>query len=182
MLICALSMLAALNGRTDTSAQSTPATSTSQGVVVLTKLSDPVYPQMTRIAHIWGDVELMLAVRQDGSIESAVVVSGPPMLQKAALVSAQQSLFECRGCGEKPTPYRLVYTFQLIDAGCCAGDSSKAKTTDTGPSPTYPQITQSQNRVSIVDEAGCFCDPAGQIGKVRSLKCLYLWRCAIHKW
>jgi hypothetical protein len=122
----------------------------------------------------------MLEVRQDGSIDSAVVVGGPPLLQKAALISARQSQFECSRCSAEPTSYRLVYTFQLVDSGCCAEEDSKP--TDIGRPRTYPQVTHSENRVTIVDQAGCICDPAGQIGKVRSLKCLYLWKCAIHKW
>ena len=180
MLMCALVIFVVLVGRTDASAQNPPTVATPQGVVVLTKLSDPVYPAIPRTAHITGDVELMLEVRQDGSIESVVVVSGPPLLQKAALISAQQSQFECHGCSAQPTWYRLVYTFQLLDSGCCAEEDSK--TADIGPPRTYPQITQSQNRVTVVDQVLCICDPAGHIGKVRSLKCLYLWRCAIHRW
>jgi Gram-negative bacterial TonB protein C-terminal len=180
VLMCVLVMFVVLAGRTDASAQNTPTIATPNGVVVLKKLSDPVYPPIPRTAHITGDVELMLEVRQDGSIESAVVASGPPLLQKAALISAQQSQFECNGCSTEPTSFRLVFTFQLVDSGCCALEDSK--TTDAGPPRTYPQITQSQNRVTVVDQAWCSCDPAGQIGKVRSLKCLYLWRCAIHRW
>jgi len=177
--MCALVMFVVLVGRTGASAQNTPTIAAPQGVVVITKLSDPMYPPITRTAHITGDVELLLEVRQDGSIESAVVVSGPPLLQKAALISAQRSQFECRGCSVVPTPYRLVYTFLLVESGCCAKEDSQ--TSDTGPPRTYPQITHSQNGVTIVDQAACICDPAGQIGKVRSLKCLYLWRCAIHR-
>ena len=180
MLMCVLAMFVVLAGRTDASAQNPTTVATPNGVVVLTKLSDPVYPPLPRNAHITGDVELMLEVRQGGSVESVGVVSGPPLLQKAALTRAQQSQFECNGCSTEPTSYRLVFTFQLVDSGCCAEEDGKA--TDTGPSRTYPQITQSQNRVTVVDQAWCSCDPAGQIGKVRSLKCLYLWRCAIHRW
>src|SRR5580658_1739289 len=83
-LMCAIVMFVVLARQTDASAQSTATIATPQGVVVLTKLSDPVYPPLTRTAHITGDVELMLEVRQDGSIDSAVVVGGPPLLQKAA--------------------------------------------------------------------------------------------------
>lgn len=174
VLMCVLVTFVVLAGRTDASAQN------PNGVVVLTKLSDPVYPRIPRTAHVTGDVELMLGVRQDGSVESVVVVSGPPLLLKAALTSVQQSQFECNGCSTEPTSYRLMFTFQLVDSACCAKEDSK--TTDTGPPRSYPQITQSQNCVTVVDQAWCSCDPGGQIGKVRSLKCLYLWRCAIHRW
>jgi TonB-like protein len=180
LLMGALVTYVASSGQTDASALNASTTAPPQGVVVLTKLSEPVYPLIARTAHISGDVELMLQVRQDGRIESATVVSGPPLLQKSALTSANQSLFECHGCNAEPTAYRLVYSFQLVESGCCAEEVSK--TTDGRPPPTYPQTTQSPNRVAVIDQAACICDPAGQIGKVRSLKCLSLWRCAIHKW
>lgn len=157
MLMCVLVMFVVLARRTDAWAQN------PIGVVVLTKLSDPVYPRIARTAHIKGDVELMLEVRQDRRIESAVVVSGPPILQKAALISAQQSQFECHGCSAEPTAYRLVYTFQLVDSGCCTMEDSKA--TDTGPPRTYPQITQSQNRVTVVDQVPCICDPQARLAR-----------------
>jgi protein TonB len=56
------------------------------------------YPPLARQANITGDVELKLEIRKDGSIQSASVVSGHPMLTQAALNSAQRSHFECRGC------------------------------------------------------------------------------------
>ena len=112
-------------------AQNLPTNGTSKGVVALTKLSDPVFPAIARTAHVYGDVALDLAIRQDGSVESAVVVSGPPLLQRAALTSAQQSQFRCDGCSAEPTSYRLVYTFQLVDSDCCV--EGETKTADTGP-------------------------------------------------
>src|SRR5579864_3668658 len=141
--ICALVLFVILAGGMDASPQD--ATATPKGVVVLTKLSVPVYPAIARTAHILGDVELMLEIRQDGSIESAAVVSGPPLLRSAAMTSAQQSQFECHGCSAEPTSYRLVYAFRLVESGCCAEDETK--TTDIGPPRTYPQISRSQNRV-----------------------------------
>ena len=66
--------------------------------VVLTKLSPPVYPPLARQARITGDVKIAIGIRQDGSIVSAEVISGHPMLKQAALESAQKSIFECRGC------------------------------------------------------------------------------------
>jgi len=179
MLICAIALFIVLAGGTDASAQNADTIVTSQGVV-LAKLSDPVYPPITRTAHISGDVELMLGIRQDGSVESATVVSGPPLLQKAALASAQQSTFECHGCGMDPTSYRLKYSFQLVESGCCAAQDANA--TDKDQHRIYPAITQSQGHVTIVDQAVCICDPASEISKVRSVKCLYLWKCAVHRW
>lgn len=178
VLICAIAMFVVLAGATDASAQNTDTIVTPQGVV-LTKLIDPVYPPITRTAHISGDVELMLGIRQDGSVETAVVVSGPPLLQKAALTSAQQSTFECHGCGKDLTSYRMIYSFQLVESGCCAEQDPNAPIKLN--TAFILKITQSQGRVTV-DQAGCICDPAAEISKVRSVKCLYLWKCALHKW
>jgi TonB family protein len=80
---------------------------------VLSKLFPPVYPRLAQQARIMGDVELTVHARRDGSVESAEVVSGHPMLKQASLDSAQQSQFECRLCGEATTPYSLTYQFRI---------------------------------------------------------------------
>jgi outer membrane biosynthesis protein TonB len=46
--------------------------------VVLTKLANPLYPPLARQTGITGDVELMLEIRNDGSIQSVDVVKGHP--------------------------------------------------------------------------------------------------------
>lgn len=137
-----------------------------QAGVVIAKLSRPVYPPLAQTAHITGEVDLTLGIRRDGTIESAVVVKGPPLLQQSALASAQQSQFECRGCGEAVTSYSLTYTFQLVDKGACT-------TTDT----LSTEVIQSQNHVTVVAPVVWICDPPS-FRKVRSAKCLYLWRCS----
>jgi hypothetical protein len=157
-------------------AQSATPSDRSQTGVVLTKLFEPVYPAIPRMAHITGEVDLMLGVGRDGSVESAVVVSGPPLLQKAAVDSAQKSQFECRECSENVTSYSLIYTFQLDDKGCCTATSDSSK---DGPREARPQIIQSQNHVTLIDEPGCICDPPANVPKFRSVKCLYLWKCGV---
>jgi TonB family protein len=144
--------------------------------VVVVKLVAPIYPPLARATHIVGDVDLKLSIRQDGSLESATVVSGHPLLRAAALDSAQQTQFECRKCSEPTTSYRLVYTFQIEGECECEPVVSRPKTTELDK--TYPQITNTTNRVTVTALVVCICDPAIQITKVRSLKCLYLWRCA----
>jgi TonB family protein len=79
------------------------------GDVVVISLFNPAYPPLARQARIYGDVELKVGVRKDGSIQSAVAVSGHPMLTQAALNSAQQSRYECRKCNDEVTFYSLTY-------------------------------------------------------------------------
>jgi len=147
----------------------------SQTGVVAIKLFAPMYPPVARAAHIVGDVDLRLSIRQDGSIESAVAVSGHPLLRAAALDSAQHGRFECRNCSEATTSYRLVYTFQIEGVCSCWPVDSRPQPNDSDQA--YPQITDATNRVTVTAQALCICDPTSDFRKRRSLKCLYLWRC-----
>ena len=142
----------------------------------LVKLSPPLYPPVARQAHINGDAEILLTIGQDGVIESVMAVSGNPLLRQAALDSAQRSRYECRNCREPVTPYRMVYTFRLDWRNCCTATDSSPNTNQQNQ--PYPRVDQLQNHVTVVDQIVCTCDPAIQTGKVRSAKCLYLWKCS----
>jgi hypothetical protein len=61
-----------------------------------------------------GDVVVNVVVRPDGSVASAAVDSGEPLLRDVALRAAQQAQYECRGCTEVGTPYSLVFTFRIV--------------------------------------------------------------------
>jgi TonB family protein len=147
-----------------------------QSGIVLANLSAPIYPPLARQTQITGEVNLSLGIRPDGSVESVAVISGHPLLRQAALESAQQSQFECRGCREPLTSYSLVYRFQLTGGDCCTqakGSSDLAQPNEKPP----VQIIQSRNQITVIDRATCFCDPGVLAWKVRSAKCLYLWTC-----
>jgi len=151
----------------------------TKGEVVIAKLSAPVYPMIARTAHISGDVHLSLGIRRDGSIESATVTSGPPLLRPAALNSVRGSQFECRGCSKVVTEYSLVYTFQLGPDPSCVATKEAAQT--SAKEESYPHVIQSENHITVVDQPFVTCDMAGEIGKVRSIKCLFLWKCGYHR-
>lgn len=153
------------------SAQSAPAFDGPHNGAVLTKLSDPTYPPLARQARIIGDVDLMLTIRRDGSVESAVVLSGHPILKQAALDSASQSRFECVGCVEAITSYRLRYKFQITSRGYpkdCYEPSEKQPPVE---------VDLIRHQVTVSAWVMGICDPAGRILRVHSAKCLYLWRC-----
>ena len=149
-------------------AQSEIGSDTNQTGVFLAKLHDPVYPPITRVAGVYGDVHLALRIRKNGTIQSIEVVSGPPLLQRAALESPQQSQFECRACTGDVTAYSLVYSFQFSHEDCCNSSNDPTK------------VEESQNHIWVTAAPFCFCDPSGTTThKVRSVKCLYLWKCAV---
>jgi TonB family protein len=149
---------------------------TNGGEAVLMTLSKPSYPPLARQARITGDVELVLDIKADGTIQAVDIVSGHPLLKQAALDSAQHSQFECRKCGETPTSLRLVYTFHLVAPDKCCPET-KAHSDDEASGQQVPRVIQSGNHVTVVDQPVCFCDPADTFVKARSFKCLYLWRC-----
>lgn len=149
-----------------------------QGNVVLIKLANPSYPPLARQTRIAGDVELTLEVRNDGSIQSASVVKGHPLLKQAALDSAEHSQFECRKCPDGIVSYSMLYTFQLIGSeGCCT--LSKANANIEPQDQPLPRVIQSGNHVIVIDQPVYICDPAIDVQKVRSVRCLYLWKCAV---
>jgi TonB family protein len=154
------------------------ATSASiQESVVLTKLFQPVYPPLAKQIRIAGDVELTLEVRQDGSLESAAAISGHPLLEQAALDSARRSRFECNNCGQGVRSILMLYSFQLGPTSYCTGASDMPISSEKQE--PYPRVIQSQNHITVVDQPVGTCDLAIERRKVRSIKCLYLWKCGL---
>jgi len=155
-------------------AQGVTESDSPQTGVVLTKLVQPVYPLTARATRTMGDVDLLVTIRQDGVIDSVVVLSGHPLLKESAVTSAQKSQFECPGCTEQLTKYRLVYTFEI--EGECECEPKETQSNKKEPERAYPRISDAQHRVIVVAHILCICDPAAS-RRVRSLKCLYHWKC-----
>jgi TonB family protein len=150
-----LSFVAAVERGSSQTVQSPDA---SQAKVVLTKLFEPTYPLLARQARIAGDVDLMLTIRRDGSVESAVFVSGHPMLKQAALDSAQRSQFECIGCVEAVTSYAQKYKFQITTRGY-------PKDCDYTEKQPPAEVDVSRHEVTVSAWAMQICDPASTIFK-----------------
>ena len=132
------------------------------------KLSTPEYPPLARMARIAGEVKVTVSLRKDGAVELAEA-TGHPLLKQAALESAQKSTFECRGCTKEATRL-LTFSFKLNDDGDCSTPGSLQP----------PKVTQLGDHITIVAGANCITDGAGNHmvpSRVRSQKCLYLWRC-----
>lgn len=139
------------------------------------KETAPIYPPAARTAGITGDVEVMLSVRQDGSLVSAAAVSGPPLLRTAALTSALQTTYGCRKCSEAANSFLVVYTFKIGDDCLCGPPHDHDEHNNNAQSAS--PVTEARYRVETTALITCTCDPASDFRKSRSLKCLYLWRC-----
>lgn len=158
-------------------AQSALQTDAKEPGALVAKAPTLTYPAIARMAHISGDVALLVRIHDDGSVESVAVTGGPALLRQAALDNARGSTFDCRGCEQPVTQYSLVYTFQLTEAddpcavtGAAAGNNYRK---------VYPQVMRSPGRVTVIDQTG-YCDDIGETGRrVRAAKCLYLWRCGV---
>ena len=105
---------------------------------------EPVYPQMARIAHIYGRVVLEITVQPDGTV-AVQEIKGHPILVQAAKDSVQKSKVGCDGCGEAPHTFSVTYEFKIIDP--------------------QPQLARSAP------------PPVIRHYRVRSIRCIYLWRC-----
>jgi TonB family protein len=153
---------------------------TTNSEVVIAKLSPPIYPPLALQARITGTVELNVTVRRDGSIESVAVVSGHPILRDAALDSARHTQWECKGCSEAAITHRFEYVFEHGEPLPC----TRWGTTASG-NPIYDKpaanITHTADTITIIDSPVPTCDPAAELRKVRSPKCLYLWRCGVRE-
>jgi hypothetical protein len=149
----------------------------TKGEVVLLTLMKPTFTPLARQANVEGEVVVDVTVLQDGSTE-ATVVKGHPLLKEASLDSARQSRFECRLC-TAPVSYTLVYTFKRTSEGsCCDGIGAPVNVEQEAQS--FDERGRPQTHVIISTEKMCICDPASTVTKkVRSLKCLYLWKCSI---
>jgi Gram-negative bacterial TonB protein C-terminal len=156
-------------------AQGLASSLSAQQTPILSKLSPIVYPPLALQARITGEVKLTLHIRKDGSVESIVAASGHPLLIQPAKDSALKSQFDCSKCKEEINSAELTYTFELSDTtSCCSTEANRVKDKET-----VPRVVQIQNHVTVIDQPACICDPPGEIGKrPRSIKCLYLWRCA----
>jgi Gram-negative bacterial TonB protein C-terminal len=153
-------------------AQSASDLSTSSDGVALLRVSELPYPPMARAARVVGDVDLMLTIRQDGEVDSAVVVNGPPMLRQAALDSARPSQFACRSCSGRVTSYALRYTFRIV-----VREPPKECQDTPVEAPPPLEVNLSHQQVIVSTWQMWTCDPAVSSISVRSAKCLYLWRC-----
>jgi periplasmic protein TonB len=59
----------------------------------LVQMPPPVYPEIARLAEVEGTVVLRVLVGKDGKVADAIVTSGIPMLNDAALAAARAATF-----------------------------------------------------------------------------------------
>lgn len=76
----------------------------------------PVYPTVARAGHVEGTVVLKGRVGTDGRVESLEVISGPPLLQQAALESVRSWIYRPYLLNGAPAPFETTIhvVFSLV--------------------------------------------------------------------
>jgi TonB family protein len=90
--------------------------SISSGIAagLLLQKTEPIYPPIARAARVQGSVVLQARISKDGTVESLRVVSGPPMLQQAALDAVKSWRYRPYRINDEPveveTTVSVVFT------------------------------------------------------------------------
>jgi TonB family protein len=81
---------------------------------MLVKKVAPVYPGSAKSAHVSGTVVLLAKIGMDGHVSTLYVVTGPEMLQQAALDAVRQWVYKPFQIGGEPvevtTTIRAIFT------------------------------------------------------------------------
>jgi TonB family protein len=73
----------------------------------------PVYPTLAKNQHIEGDVRIDALIEPTGRVSAMKVVSGPPLLQQAAMEALRQWKYQPATLDGKPVPMHLTVTIQF---------------------------------------------------------------------
>jgi hypothetical protein len=124
------------------------------------------YPRNAQIAHIVGQVTIEFTLEAN----SAVVIkksSGHPLLAPAAEETLKASKLHCVDCKDGVTNFMVVFDFSMANHDCDEAEKH----------PSSSSKLDNPTHVSFIAEPVCTNDPAVRYTKVRSIQCLYLWRC-----
>jgi protein TonB len=77
----------------------------------------PVYPAFARAAGVQGTVVVTAVISRTGAIESLRVVSGPPMLQTAALEAIRAARYQPYRLNGEPTEVETTITVNFRMGG-----------------------------------------------------------------
>lgn len=121
--------------------------------------SFPVYPAIAKAAGVQGTVVFDLQIGKSGKIESMKVVSGPPMLQQAAIDCVKQWTFhpfmKAGAAVAARGQYSLIFT--LASDSAATNGQTPPSSTDQGSRTKAPQVitvpVKSWTQVQGVDTA-----------------------------
>jgi protein TonB len=77
----------------------------------------PVYPAIAKAAHVEGSVVVEAVISRKGTIESLHLVSGPAMLQNAALDAIREARYQPYRLNGEPTEVQTTITVNFRMGG-----------------------------------------------------------------
>jgi protein TonB len=77
----------------------------------------PVYPAIAKAAHVEGTVIVEAIISRTGTIESLHVISGPPMLQRAAIDAIQAARYQPYRLNGVPTEVQTTFSVNFRMGG-----------------------------------------------------------------
>jgi len=86
------------------------------GIVKQAKLASsvaPVYPTLAKSQHLSGDVRMDALIDANGRVTTMKIVSGPTLLQQAAMDAVRQWRYQPATLDGKPVPMHLTVTVQF---------------------------------------------------------------------
>jgi periplasmic protein TonB len=75
---------------------------------------DPLYPQIARAMHLSGTVRLRAIISTDGSIQSLEVLSGSPILARAAVAAVRQWRYRPTLLNDRPVEVETYVTVNFV--------------------------------------------------------------------
>jgi len=129
----------------------------------------PEYPQVAQIAHITGLVRVEFTLDQ-GKVSTVQKITGHPLLIPAAEETIKASKLSCAHCENGTATFRVNFDFKFSDHDCDEAQRNSP----------YTAWLDSEEHISVIAEPVCTNDPivVTVSRKVRSPRCLYLWRCS----
>jgi len=73
----------------------------------------PVYPSLAKTQHVSGNVQIDALIDATGRVTTMKVVSGPTLLQQAAMDALKQWKYQPATLDGKPVPMHLTVTLQF---------------------------------------------------------------------
>jgi TonB family protein len=73
----------------------------------------PVYPALAKSQHVSGDVKIDALIDVNGRVTTMKILSGPPLLQEAAMDALRQWKYQPATLDGKPVPMHLTVTLRF---------------------------------------------------------------------
>ena len=131
-------------------------------------LDRPVYPRLAQLAHIQGRAQIEIRLEPDGKASIVSSSGDHGLLVEAARQALEGSQLSCDNCNGRSGLFTIDFDYTLVarpSASPCSDNESSA-------------VLDSATHITVSTKMPCVYRYGLVVQKVRSPRCLYLWRCA----